>query len=91
MRIHHNKTFDCYEDCEQDINAFGKEIFLDGHKLYTKADLVAVLTDLQLKIEELNHKGSNCYRDGYTPYSEGLDDCKEIIQQKIDKLKENKE
>lgn len=53
-----------------------------------KADLKAILVELQLEIEELNHKGSNCYRDGYTPYSEGLDDCKDIIQQKINSLKE---
>ena len=54
-----------------------------------KADMVATLTEIQLEIEEQNHKGSNCYRDGYTPYSEGLDDCKDIIQQKINSLKEN--
>ena len=53
-----------------------------------KADMVAMLTEIQLEIEEQNHKGSNCYRDGYTPYSEGLDDCKDIIQQKINSLKE---
>jgi hypothetical protein len=53
-----------------------------------KADMVDMLTELQLEIEELNHKGSNCYRDGYTPFSEGVDDCKDIIQQKINSLKE---
>lgn len=59
------------------------------YEIRLKADIKAILVELQLEIEELNHKGSNCYRDGYTPYSEGLDDCKDIVQQKINSLKEN--
>ena len=62
-----------------------------NYEIRLKADMVAMLTDIQLEIEEQNHKGSNCYRDGYTPYSEGLDDCKDIIQQKINALKAESE
>ena len=45
-----------------------------------KADMVAMLTDLQLEIEELDTPNNS---DAYMT-------CSEVIQQKIDKLKEDK-
>jgi len=45
-----------------------------------KADLVAMLTEIQLEIEEL--------WDNDPSYIEGVHDSEMVIQQKIDKLKE---
>ena len=53
-----------------------------------KADMVAMLTEIQLEIEELYPKARKTYRDGLISYCEGVDDSREIIQQKIDALKE---
>ena len=46
-----------------------------------KADMVAMLTDIQLEIEELDPSGNE--------WSDSLDACNEIIQQKINALKED--
>lgn len=48
-----------------------------------KADMVAILTDIQLEIEELypNPELNTYYR--------AVDDCSNLIQQKIDALKMN--
>lgn len=54
-----------------------------------KADMVAMLTEIQLEIEELYPKARRTYRDGLTSYCEGVDDSRELIQQKIDALKDN--
>ena len=43
-----------------------------------KADMVAMLTDLQLEIEELDPSGDE--------WSDSLDACSDIIQQKINEL-----
>jgi hypothetical protein len=58
-----------------------------------KADMVAMLTELQLEIEEIRldrplmSKGYECYGfEDKTP-TEIQQECSEIIQQKIDKLK----
>ena len=45
-----------------------------------KADMVAILTELQLEIEELDPSGDE--------WSDSLDACSDIIQQKINELKE---
>lgn len=46
-----------------------------------KADMVAMLTEIQLEIEELDASGNDW----------SYMNCSEIIQQKIDSLKENKD
>ena len=66
-------------------------------KFFTKADMVAMLTDIQLEIEELQldrpliSRGYECYGfENKTP-TEIRQECSDIIQQKIDSLKgENK-
>lgn len=53
----------------------------DQYEARLKADLVAMLTEIQLEIEELQGK--------YSPYyDEASQHTSEIIQQKIEKLKE---
>ena len=62
-----------------------------------KADMVAMLEEIQLEIEELptnrmaitDSSGLICY--GYSKYEPTAKDASKIIQQKIDKLKENNE
>ena len=48
-----------------------------------KADMVAMLTEIQLDIEELDPMGNE--------WSDSLDACCEVIQQKIDALRGNNE
>lgn len=48
-----------------------------------KADMVAILTEVQLEIEELDTSGDE--------WSDSLDACSDIIQQKIDALKSESE
>lgn len=56
------------------------------HKVFTKVDMVAMLTDIQLEIEELKNEPACCHH-----FVRGIRRSSEIIQQKIDQLKENKE
>ena len=51
------------------------------HKVFTKDEVIAMLTDIQLEIEE----SENCGK----AFHLGLQMASNIIQQKIDKLKEN--
>ena len=55
----------------------------DQYEARLKADLVAMLTEIQLEIEELEPE-YDC-----NSYSCGIADCYRTIQEKIDKLKEN--
>ena len=48
-----------------------------------KADMMAILTDVQLEIEELDTSGDE--------WSDSLDACSDIIQQKINALKSESE
>ena len=48
-----------------------------------KVDMVAILTEVQLEIEELDTSGDE--------WSDSLDACSDIIQQKIDALKSESE
>lgn len=66
------------------------QIMYEGGEIFTKADMVAILTEIQLEIEELYPKARKTYRDGLTSYCEGVDDSREIIQQKINALKGEK-
>ena len=61
------------------------------HKVFTKADMVAMLTEIQLEIEEnqIIAPQDTFYDkklDGQ--FNKGISKASEIIQQKIDKLKE---
>lgn len=47
-----------------------------------KADMVAMLTEIQLEIEELKKEPAHCHH-----FERGIRYSSEIIQQKIDKLK----
>ncbi len=47
-----------------------------------KADMVAMLTDIQLEIEELKNEPACCHH-----FVRGVNRCSEVIQQKIDALK----
>ena len=49
-----------------------------------KADMVAMLTEIQLEIEELD----NPLDYDFEGYNQCAVDCQKLIQQKIDKLKE---
>lgn len=57
-------------------------------EMLTKADMVAMLTDIQLEIEE-NVLADD--PDTLLPFLQARETCVAIIQQKIDKLKENNE
>lgn len=52
-------------------------------KVYTKDEVVAMLTEIQLEIEELDPFGDE--------WSDSLDACNDIIQQKINSLKSESE
>ena len=55
------------------------QLMYEGEDIYTKADVVAMLTEIQLEIEELDTPNNgSAYMD-----------CVEIIQQKIDALNDN--
>jgi hypothetical protein len=64
----------------------------DQYEARLKADLVAMLTEIQLEIEEvpkycMTHDGTCVYRKS----EEYISDINNVIQQKINALKENKE
>lgn len=59
------------------------DLMYEGEVIYTKADMVAMLEELKTEIEELQGK--------YSPYyDEASQHISEVIQQKIEQLKENK-
>ena len=55
------------------------DLMYEGEEIYTKADMVAILTKLQLEVHEL--------WDDNADYIEGVYDSEKIIQQKINALK----
>ena len=55
----------------------------DQYETRLKADMVAMLTEIQLEIEELDPSGNE--------WSDSLDACNDIIQQKINSLKAESE
>lgn len=57
------------------------DLMYEGEDVYTKADMIAMLKEIQLEIEE----SENCGK----AFHLGLQMASNIIQQKIDKLKEN--
>ena len=58
----------------------------DQYEARLKADMVAMLTEIQLEIEELKNEPACCQH-----FVRGVRRSSEVIQQKIDKLKENNE
>ena len=62
--------------------------------IYTKADMVAMLTEIQLEIEELEPLEPTDDEDWQYGCFHGLelmqDKCLRLIQEKIDSLKKNK-
>ncbi len=58
---------------------------------YTKADLVAMLIELQLEIKKLWDNRYDVWLDNqyYIGKDDTLEEVDEVIQQKIDSLKEN--
>ena len=80
---HVDSTVTEYVDGLDIVEAIPKE----QYEARLKADLKAILVELQLEIDELYPKARKTYRDGLTSYCEGVDDSREIIQQKINALK----
>lgn len=67
-----------------DVKKFMDEIVdIDRANVYTKADMVAILTELKTEIEALKTPSLWQNRDYYM---DGTSDCFDIIQQKIDVL-----
>ena len=63
-----------------------KELMEHISELFTKEEIIAMLTELQLKIEEKFNDRPFSYN--HRQRTEFYRDIDEIIQQKIDKLKE---
>ena len=68
-------------DCNPNILSEMKAIPRDMYETRLKADMVAMLTDIQLRMENL--------RFGQPPRKHVVDECLDVIQQKIDALKMN--
>ena len=68
------------------------QLMYEGEDIYTKADMVAMLTELQTEIEEIE-MGNNV-PFGFKPvnkFYEGVSASSKVIQQKIDALRGNNE
>lgn len=70
------------------------QLMYEGEEIYTKADLVAMLKELQSEFEKLNMHGSiqlQSYRQKTGRYRQGFERAQylstKVIQQKIDKMK----
>lgn len=62
------------------------------HKVYTKADMIVMLTELKTEIEKIEMGNNVTF--GFEPvnkFYEGISASSRVIQQKIDKLKEDEE
>ena len=62
------------------------DLMYEGEEIYTKADLVAMLKEIQTEIEGQCKKGNSNIR--VYDYNNGISACYKVIQSKIDKLKE---
>jgi hypothetical protein len=72
------------------------DLMYEGEKIYTKDDIVAMLTEIQLGIEEheesiIGHYGKETKESDFPSHkierNNGRKECIDLIQQKIDKLK----
>ena len=59
------------------------QIMYEGGEIFTKDDMVAMLTEIQAEIEELKNEPACCRH-----FVRGIRRSSEVIQQKIDALKE---
>lgn len=78
------------------LNAWAQayETFRKEYETRLKADLVTMLTEIQLEIEEEKQDTKHLhYNDleNAESYNNGIDNCIDIIQQKIDKCKAESE
>lgn len=66
------------------------DLSYEGEDVYTEADMVAMLEEIQLEIKELWDSRYDVWLDNqyYIGKSDVLEEVDEVIQQKIDKLKE---
>ena len=66
------------------------DLMYEGEEIYTKADVVAMLTDMkdELKHCEITGLWKANYREGF---NDGVSKSLDAIQQKINALKENKD
>lgn len=71
------KDFDSYSPYQEAINKVGT--YIEQYNARLKADMMAMLKELKVEIEELDTPSNG---DAYMT-------CSDIIQQKINKLKEN--
>ena len=70
------------------------DLLYEGEEIYTKADMVAMLTELQLEIKEKSYYDTTIigdYEDEVRIDLVELDDVNEVIKQKINTLKENED
>lgn len=94
MRVVNVRDFDIPSD-ENDYDelvAFADTMAsIEQFDAYTKDEVIAILTELQLEIEE---NGIVDFEETYVDDGEciiSVSECNRLIQQKIDKLKEGKE
>ena len=77
------------------LRAFAEayDSFKKDYENRLKADMVAILTDIQLEIEEqsLTHSEDNILSEWGLGYNHSVERCGELIQQKIDKCKAESE
>lgn len=81
---------EAYEALEYAINSLktdeAYQLMYEGGEIFTKADMVAMLTGIQLDIQEVNTAPQFLTDDNVKDFRECVDT---IIQQKIDALKMN--
>lgn len=84
-----NTLKDNVEALEYAINSLktdeAYQIMYEGREIFTKDEVVAMMTELQLEIEELD----NPLDYDFEGYNQCAVDCEKLIQQKIDALKDN--
>lgn len=81
------------EACNVALDTMNKyQILQADYENHLKADLVAMLTDIQLEIKELWDNRYDVWLDNqyYIGKNDTLEEVDDIIQQKINSLKENK-
>ena len=62
------------------------DLMYEGEDIYTKADMVAILTELHLKMEELGDD-LDPTEDWDYGYKSGVEDMIQLLDERIDKLK----
>lgn len=72
------------------VYRYFKDLIVKDYEARLKADMVAILTELQLEIEEHieNERYPSAYMEGH---DDGCKECKDLIQRKINELKAESE